>query len=209
MANPLDSDASKAFSGIAGNLSLLSTDDNLRAGIRVTRAQFARMMGCSRQAVTEWVRAGRLTVGADERFDPTEAVASLLRTGDPAKIRARVLAPLVRDLSTRDREIERLRLQLAQIEAAAALAKSDADSAEEAADFAESACSGFSAVLRRLEEQLPSAWEHLAAAPDCAGANALLAWVDTGVALGADEAGKITDYLPPGAPATAERDGDA
>ena len=60
MANDLDFDLTKDLAGIPSTASLLSSNEQMLAGIRVTRAQFARMMGCSRQAVTEWVNAGRL-----------------------------------------------------------------------------------------------------------------------------------------------------
>ncbi|MBK7416263.1 MAG: hypothetical protein IPJ38_15350 [Dechloromonas sp.] len=98
-------------------------------GIRVTRAEFSRMMGCSKQAVTDWVKSGRIVVGADGRFDPRQAVASLMRTGDLARIRAKVLEPLVRDITGRDREIARLRTELA--------------AAKEEAEFHEASASEF------------------------------------------------------------------
>jgi len=91
----------------------------LRSGLRLTRAQFARLMGTSRQAVTTWVKTGKITIGADGRLDPRVAVAQLLRHSDPAKVRAKVLAPLIEELSA-------LRHRVAELEAKLQSALEDA-----------------------------------------------------------------------------------
>lgn len=108
MTNSSNIDSQHETAGKSLTLPLQSSESEMQ-GIRVTRADFSRLMGCSKQAVTDWVKSGRIVVGADGRFDPRQAVASLMRTGDPARIRAKVLEPLVRDIVGRDREIERLK----------------------------------------------------------------------------------------------------
>lgn len=86
-----------------------------RCGIRLTRADFARFLGVSKQAVGEWVASGKIVLGADGRLDPRQAVAQLLRNSDPAKLRAKVLAPLLRDVGTLQRRIAELESELARV----------------------------------------------------------------------------------------------
>lgn len=146
------------------SLPLLSSDDAQMAGIRVTRAEFARIMECSRQAVTDWVKAGRIVVGVDGRFDPRHAVTSLLRTGDPSRLRAGVLEPLVRDIAGRDREIANLRARLVEM--------------EEDRDFHRGAADEFLAVIRAIHEQVDFNWLDLRQIPAEKGKRVLLRWVE-------------------------------
>lgn len=84
-----------------------------RSGLRLTRAEFARFLGCSKQAVGEWVTAGKITLGADGRLDPRQAVNQLIRNTDPARVRARVLQPLTRDLGRLQQRVSDLEAKLA------------------------------------------------------------------------------------------------
>ena len=97
-----------------------------RSGLRLTRAEFARFLGVSKQAVGEWVTAGKITLGADGRLDPRQAVSQLLRNTDPARLRAKVLEPLSRDIG-------RLQKRVADLEAAIAAANENASFHEESA----------------------------------------------------------------------------
>ena len=153
------------------------------AGIRVTRAEFSRMMGCSKQAVTDWVKSGRVVVGADGRFDPRQAVASLMRTGDPARIRAKVLEPLVRDIAGRDREIERLRTELA--------------AATEDAAFHEESASELAEILNGLVEQIVAKCPELIEAGANAALSAVVWWVEDSLEKGPASAGMLLDHLRP------------
>lgn len=146
-------------------------------GLRVTRAEFSRLMDCSRQAVTDWVRAGRIVVGPDGRFDPRAAVRSLLATGDPAKIRARVLAPLAD-------ELVRLRTRNVEVEAQFA-------AATERANHLDAACEEYEALFRALRERLVTAWPALRREPD---PNAILAWLDASFENG-EPADSIVTYV--------------
>ena len=92
----------------------------LRSGLRLTRAQFARLMGTSRQAVTSWIKAGKVSIGVDGRLDPRVAVAQLLRHSDPGRVRAKILAPLAAELDV-------LQRRLAELETQLAAARADAD----------------------------------------------------------------------------------
>jgi hypothetical protein len=82
------------------------------SGLRVTRAEFARMMGTSRQAVTTWVRTGKIAIGVDGLIDPRAAVRQLLRNSDPARVRAKILAPLTGELGALQRRVAELETQL-------------------------------------------------------------------------------------------------
>lgn len=121
MTNILDADSSTPKTGIlpfeSGALD--------RSGLRLTRAEFARFLGVSKQAVGEWVTAGKITLGADGRLDPRQAVSQLIRNTDPARIRAKVLEPLARDIG-------KLQQRIAELEAKLAQAAENADFHEEA-----------------------------------------------------------------------------
>ncbi|MFN3544937.1 MAG: hypothetical protein ACK4UX_08820, partial [Thiobacillus sp.] len=80
--------------------------------IRILPAQFARVLGVSKQSVSRWVKDGWVTLGADGRLDPTVAVNQLLRRCDPGRMRARWLRQAVGD-------IQDLRTALAAAEARA------------------------------------------------------------------------------------------
>lgn len=82
------------------------------SGLRLTRAEFSRFMDVSKQAVGEWVTSGKITLGADNRLDPRQAVSQLLRNSDPARLRSKVLAPLMRDIGGLQKRIVDLEVTL-------------------------------------------------------------------------------------------------
>ena len=177
----VDSDHKAQTEAQSGRLPFSSSDAEL-AGIRVTRAQFARLMGVSKQAVTDWVKSGRIVLGADERFDPRQAVARLLATGDPARLRAKVLAPLTRDIAARDAQIADLEAKLA--------------SAYDDVEFHEASAAGYLEVFEALVEHLAKAWDELRTAPAADGLAAVLAWLEQAQQFGAASVGIIVEYLP-------------
>lgn len=157
------------------------------AGIRVTRAEFSRMMGVTRQACTDWVKAGRIVVGADGRFDPRQAVASLMRTGDPARIRSAFLAPLVKDIAGRDREIERLRQEIESLRAAVA-------TAEEQADFEETSATELLGILDALPQLFGTELGELESIGVTETLNVVIRWVDAAMERGTASAGMLLDH---------------
>ncbi len=114
-----------------------------RSVLRLTRAEFARFMGVSKQAVGEWVTSGKITLGADGRLDPKQAVNQLLRNSDPARLRAKVLAPLVRDVGIMQKRV-------ADLEAALVRANEDGSFHEECAG---ELATQFDALDRHLIEE--------------------------------------------------------
>lgn len=195
MPNFLDSDQAHGLAGIPAPASLLSSDEQMLAGIRVTRAQFARMMGCSRQAVTEWVRAGRVTVGTDGRFDPRKAVADLLRTGDPARLRAKVLQPLADELAGYRQRIVELEAALGESMRQVTALRSDLAATREDADFHEGSASELCDLFEALEQLIRSEWVWLADQPPEHIQAVLLRWLSRAIQAGAGPAGGFTGIL--------------
>ena len=111
-----------------------------RSGLRLTRAEFARFLSVSKQAVGEWVVSGKITLGADGRLDPRHAVSQLLRNTDPARLRAKVLEPLFRDIG-------KLQQRVAELETALARATEDAA-------FHEECSTELAAQLNALDQRL-------------------------------------------------------
>lgn len=198
MANILDIDRNDVLPGIPETSSLLSSNEQMLAGIRVTRAQFAGMMGCSRQAVTEWVKAGRLTVGADGRFDPCRAVADLLRTGDPARLRAKVLQPLADELAGYRVRITHLEAALGESMRATQALRAELAAAKEEASFHEGSAAEFLEIFNAMIDQLPGTWHALSAMPEDDGAGLIIGWLETACTLGAEKAGNIAALLEEG-----------
>jgi hypothetical protein len=58
--------------------------------MRVLPSEFARMVGVSKQAVSQWIKRGTITLGPDGRVEPRTATRQVMERTDPAKMRARV-----------------------------------------------------------------------------------------------------------------------
>lgn len=87
--------------------------------IRVRPAQFARMIGVSKQCVSQWIKQGKVTIGPDGRLNPNKAADEVMRHSDPGRLRAKLLRPLVDDSATlrrqiheRDRQIQTLHARI-------------------------------------------------------------------------------------------------
>jgi len=159
MTPPLDPDRTKQ------NTPMLPFDpaDMDRCGIRMNRAEFSRFLGVSKQAVTDWVRAGKLTLGADSLLDPRQAVAQLMRTTDPARLRSKVLAPLVRDVGVLQRRVAALVAQVVEV--------------REEAEFHEGASHELIVQFDALYKRLRVEWCDLRLLPAPQALAALAAWV--------------------------------
>lgn len=143
MTNPLDPDCATPKTGVLpfapGALD--------RSGLRLTRAEFARFLGVSKQAVGEWVTAGKITLGADCRLDPRQAVSQLLRNSDPARLRAKVLEPLVCDVGLMQKKV-------ADLERALAAVTEDASFHEECSNEFAAQLTAFDTALREERDVL-------------------------------------------------------
>lgn len=178
MTIPLDPDRHKQKSP------LLPFDpaDLDRCGIRMSRAEFSRFLGVSKQAVSDWVRTGKLLLGADRLLDPRQGVAQLMRTTDPAKLRSKVLAPLVRDVGKLQRRITELEARLAE--------------KEEDAAFHEGASLELIAQFDALCNRLQDEWCDLRLLPAPQALAALSAWVAECQEAGGDPEMEIMDCVP-------------
>lgn len=166
-------------SSLKNCMPLFASSEFEMKGVRVTRADFSRIMGVSKQAVTDWVKSGRIVVGPDGRFDPSKAVASMVRTGDPSKIRAGALAPLVAELSKREQRISQLESSLAM--------------AVEDREFYEGAVIELNAVLDSLRFNLELSWPALLKQKEGEGLQAISAWLDKALMIGGDPGVLIVD----------------
>lgn len=81
--------------------------------MRVRPSEFSRMIGVSRQTVSQWIRHGKVTLGSDGRLDPQAAAQQVVRNSDPTRLRARVLKEVVGDVSGLRRRIVALEEDIA------------------------------------------------------------------------------------------------
>lgn len=137
MTNPLDPDCDTPKSGTLP----FAPGELDRSGLRMTRAEFSRFLGVSKQAVSEWVTSGKVVLGADGRLDPRQAVSQLLRNSDPARLRAKVLEPLVRDVGLMQKKV-------ADLERALAAVTEDASFHEECSNEFAAQLTAFDTALR-------------------------------------------------------------
>jgi predicted transcriptional regulator len=65
--------------------------------VRLLPVEFARLLGVSKQSVSRWIKAGKVTLGVDGRLDPTKATRELLNKADLGRLRVRILKAAVAD----------------------------------------------------------------------------------------------------------------
>ena len=88
--------------------------------VRLLPSEFARAVGVSKQCVSLWIKAEKVTLGADGRLNPQVAMRQLLRNGNPGRIRARLFRQAFADLADLRAEAARaddLTQRLAALEA--------------------------------------------------------------------------------------------
>jgi hypothetical protein len=67
--------------------------------VRILPAEFARLLGVSKQAVSRWIAAGKLSINTlDGRLEVQSGVQQVLRNCDPGRLRARWLRAAVADV---------------------------------------------------------------------------------------------------------------
>lgn len=162
------------------------------AGIRVRPADLSRLLGVSKQAVSAWVKDGRIILGADGRVDPRDAVNRLIATGNPARLRALFLKPLVTELDSARRRIR-------DLEQTCIDAKDDAK-------FNEESASGLLEVFDVLGNLLEAEWQAICEQPSSRGLLALKAWLDYSLEHGVDHGRGIMDMVECTEPVDAQTD---
>jgi len=165
------------------------------ASVRVLPAQFARLMGCSKQAVSNWVKSGRVILGPDGRLEPSAAFKRLMETGDPTKLRAKVLRPMVEHLEQYRRRIVDLEAALGESHRTIAELRLEVEAAEEDNNFNESSAAGFSDIFDLLQSQIAEAWPVLVELPENGGAGIIIGWLDSALEGGVEKAGDLLSAL--------------
>jgi hypothetical protein len=115
MTNSTDTDTKRPHAGAQPALPF-SEEELASNGPRLRPAELARLLGVSRQSVHAWIGAGKVRLGADGRIDPRKAVADVLKASDPARLRARVLAPFAEEIAALRGRVAHLVHELAQCE---------------------------------------------------------------------------------------------
>jgi predicted transcriptional regulator len=163
----------------------------MMAGIRVRPADLARLLGVSKQAVSKWVADGRIVLGLDGRVDPRAAINRLLSTGDPSRLRAKFLAPIISEVTASRQRIADLERRLAaEIEETA---------------FHEGASIELVVLLEALQTDLMFSWPALRAAPEAKALAAIRAWIEAVQITGGPKDVMIADFL--AAPAKKKEEG--
>ena len=87
--------------------------------MRVLPAQFARMVGVSKQSISKALKAGKIVLGPDGRLDPKRALRDYLNNSDPTRVRVRTFRQAMTEtdqlrarVRAQDAELERLRTEL-------------------------------------------------------------------------------------------------
>lgn len=156
-----------------------SEDEVMQNGLRVTRAEFSRLMGVSKQAVTEWVRSGKILLGVDGRLDPRQAFAQLLKNGDASRMRAKIIAPLVQ-------EVARTQQKIAPLQAALAKAREDAD-------FYGTCVDEFLDIQKAFLARLRASWRDLHTMDESEVWHRLNEWLEMAAQVGKDPGLSLTD----------------
>lgn len=95
--------------------------------VRVLPAEFARLLGVSKQAVSRWIAAGKVSINpVDGRLDVQTAVQQVLRNTDPGRMRARVLRAAIADVQELRKSAALADERVAAVEADLATVRRDA-----------------------------------------------------------------------------------
>jgi hypothetical protein len=97
--------------------SLLPFDPAQLTAVRVRPAEFARLCKVSKQAVSQWIRKGTISLEPDGRLDPALAARQVFERSDPAKIRARVFKTASMSMDALRAELAAARARIAEVEA--------------------------------------------------------------------------------------------
>ena len=84
--------------------------------VRLLPAQFARVVGVSKQSVSKWIHAGKVTLGPDGRLDPAKALQEVLKNTAPTRLRARMFRQAMEGADAMRVEIRALQRKCALLE---------------------------------------------------------------------------------------------
>lgn len=87
---------------------------DLAQELRVRQADFARMCGVSRQTVSTWVRKGKIrSLFPDGTFNPQQAAREVIKSTDPARLRAKIFRIASEDAAALRRRVSDLGREVA------------------------------------------------------------------------------------------------
>lgn len=159
---------------------LADTPELLR--VRVLPSEFARIVGVSKQSVSRWVRAGKVTLTFDGRIDVQRGVQQVLRNTDPGQLRARVLRQAVED-------VRQLRDTVANVETREAALRAQLEEAQRQAAHWERGFDRYGRAEEHLARLLLQGARRLRAMPPAAWPAALDAMRVAAWDASAEEAG--------------------
>jgi hypothetical protein len=155
--------------------------------IRVRPSEFARMMGCSKQAVSIWIRDGKVILGRDGRMDPAQAVAQLLKNSNPNQLRLKALSPLIRKQNESDLLIKQLQNKIETLTSEVSFLKDEVD-------FYEGSSNEYVAIFDGLRARLKDELDLLADVASPQLINAINRWLYKALEYGPDDL-MIIDFL--------------
>jgi hypothetical protein len=96
---------------------------SLTQGIRVQPATFARMCQVSKQCVSQWIKAGKVTLFPDGTLDPAKAARQVIDNTHPGRLRAKVFkaaaddaGALRRHIATLEKDLTKARAEIAYLD---------------------------------------------------------------------------------------------
>jgi predicted transcriptional regulator len=103
-------------SGGIAQPSTLPFDPRDLVEMRVRPAQFARMIGVTKQAVSKWIKDGKITLGPDGHINPKRALDEYFNSTDPNRVRARTLKQSAVELDDLRRRLRLAELELERLQ---------------------------------------------------------------------------------------------
>jgi hypothetical protein len=134
-----------------------------QSNIRLRPAEFARIIDCSKQAVSIWIRDGKITLGLDGRLNPGVAITQLLKNSNPSMLRAKVLKPLVKQIKICEEKINKLEAEIEHL--------------KESNEFNEGVVDEHLSIFALVEDQLLSEIDLLSDSPSSQVILAFLKWL--------------------------------
>jgi hypothetical protein len=127
--------------------------------LRVKPAQFARMVGVSKQAVSKAIQTGKLMLGPDGKINPKKGLREYLENSDPTRVRVRTFKQAMTETEDLRARVRVLEVTVARLRDDVAAARADGDARVRAAQFAASDTTAIhlARLINTLAERLEEA----------------------------------------------------
>lgn len=96
--------------------SVPSKNDLLNHAVRVRPVDFAKLCGVSKQAVSAWIKEGKITIYPDGTLDPKKAAKEYIQNSNPARVKASIFKVITDDVGTLKNEIQMLNAKISEKE---------------------------------------------------------------------------------------------